>query len=210
MTPKEIDEAEEAHWKRLRYKKMEAGYIARTKGRLTGLITQREQMWTFAKGLVGTIEEAHKEAYERLEIDRGQTLSLGKLSRYIYENRKLTYGRQTLSRLLTKNEDSLIDLVVMECRTLMTVRALSANFESEELHEVEERYVTIIADIIALWRRLRHLEPLKPDALRARAKLEAAGKAADQRRSKPVTMASREGFWRDREPPARKIFSLPD
>jgi len=208
MTPEEISDFEARRWEAEGWERGRKAYIGNVRGQLTGLVARRERMWKSATEIVGLVEAAHREAMDQGEREIGEALSAAKIKAFIKRKKGQDLSRTGLHRLMYHDQHAHIDLIVLECRTLMSARALSADFEGETLGELEARYLELIVSVIALWRRLLNRPTICPSKLRSRAAALAASTASQQRRGKPITMASRERFWRDRPAPVRKIFEL--
>lgn len=106
----------------------------------------------------------------------------------------------------------IIDQLVLECRSRMTVRALSADFAKPllEIAEIEREYIDYIADALDLEHRLHGNRKRTRDELLEEARHKAIEVAADQRRRKELSMVARERLWKHFPPVVKKVFQQPD
>lgn len=208
-----MEDFEARQWEERGWTRQRDAHVTKLKGTVAGLVKRRIDAYQWARTVVTVVEQA----YESLQLDPGETLSGPKLAQWLNDNdvtvplrpgspKSEKVGKARANALLHKTDAMVIDLAVLECRTLMTARALSADFEGQSLGELEERYVGFIAEIVTLGRRLRNQRPLSGVELAIEARAVAIDVAKAQRLEKPVSMAARERFWRDREPPLRKVF----
>lgn len=210
----DVDEFEARRWADEGWVQARSKYVDRLKGQHSRLTKTRIQNFEWATQIASHI----KIAYEALDLEAGETVGGTKLAAQLSAQGVLTQrgvdpvklsdrGKAWATALVNEIDASLVDEAVLECRTLMTARCLSADFDGDTLGELEREYVEIIADIIALGRRIRNQKPIARQELLKRAIEDAQEAARRQRKDKPqVTMAARERYWRDRPPPVRKIF----
>ncbi len=210
----EVEEFEARRWADEGWEQARADYVARLKGQHSRLTKTRIESFKWAEQTAEQI----KTAYEALGVEAGETVGGTKLAAQLSAQGVLTQrrvdpiklsdrGKAWATALVNEIDASLVDEAVLECRTLMTARCLSADFDGDTLGELERKYVEIIADIIALGRRIRNQKPIARQELLQRAVVDAREAARRQRKDKPqITMAARERYWRDRPAPVRKIF----
>lgn len=210
----DVDEFEERRWEREGWQISRDKHVARLKGQQAALTTRRLESLKYIRSILPIFDEA----YRALDLEEGEDVGGSRLAaqltalgvqtqKGVRPTSQSDRGKSWANALRHELDAALIQEAVEECRTLMTARCLSADFENEELGDLERRYVAIIAEIINLGRRLRNQSSLSERMLLDKALEEARAVAKHQRREKPpVTMAARERFWRDRPPPVRKIF----
>lgn len=118
------------------------------------------------------------------------------------------WDRKLILENLKRAPDRIIDSAVLECRTRMTDKSLSADFLKplDTVKELEEEYLNYIAEAIAVRHRLYDNEPRTPEQLLSEARFEAIEIAARQREGKPVTMMARERLWKHFPPVIQKVF----
>jgi hypothetical protein len=208
-----IGEFEADRWDREGWKRDRDEYVIRLKGQQAQLTKRRIANYQNALALA----EQFDKAYEAFIVEPGDRIGGTRMAaqleaqgvetaRGFKPTKTAGKGKAWADAIMTETDDALIHEAVLECRTLMTARCLSANFDTARLGEIEAEYVEIIADALALGRRLRNQLPLSRGDLLIEARREAISKADEQRRCKQVTMAARERYWRDRPAPVRKIF----
>ena len=205
---------EAERWEREGWELHRTAYSDRLKGQHAGLTKKRIETFEW----VSKAADEVKLAYEALGIEAGETVGGTKLAAQLEAQNMLTQrgvkptklsdkGKAWANALVNEIDASMVDEAVLECRTLMTAKCLSADFNNETLGNLEREYVEIIADIIALGRRLRNQQAMSRGWLIDRAVEDAQEAARRQRSDKPpVTMAARERYWQDRPAPVRKIF----
>ena len=166
--------------------------------------TTRIKAFTKAKNMLPAIEEAHR----AITID-GKRDSMRALARWLTENghgpsQSQSWSSKTIGDVLYRADDRAIEHAVYECRTLMSARALSADFEATDVGELEAEYLDIIADALAIGHKIRNERPRSREELMIEAKAKAIEVARHQRRTKLTSMAARERLWM--HPVGRKVF----
>jgi hypothetical protein len=118
------------------------------------------------------------------------------------------WGHKSVRSVLFRADDLMIEHAVFECRTRMTVRALSADFTKslDVVHELERHYLEIIADALDLGHRLRGEFVRDRPTLMKDALQRAQEVATRQRAGKSYGMRARERLWEGFAPIERKVF----
>jgi hypothetical protein len=193
----------------------------RLKGIVTRVANSRVKAFERVKRFVPLIEEARKDikmdfASKAYEKGVSNKAIAEWLNRYWKENgrdytapRGGDWSSKQLSEDIFEVPSKIIDQLVLECRTRMTARALSADFRKplEGIAELEREYLEYIADALELEHRLNGYHPLMTrERLLQEARHTAIQVAADQRRQKELSMMARERLWNQFPPVVRKVF----
>ena len=195
----------------------------RLKGVVTRVANSRVKAFELLKRFVPLIEEARDDikfefASKLYKKKVSHNAIAGWLSRYWKENGRQyasPMGGDWSSKKLAEDifdvPAEIIEQLVLECRTRMTARALSADFRKplEEIAELEREYLEYIADALELEHRLNG-HPKSREKLLQEARHTAIQVAADQRRQKELSMMARERLWKHYPPVVRKVFQHSD
>lgn len=195
----------------------------RLKGIVTRVANSRVKAFERLKRFVPLIEEARKDirmdfalkAYEKGVSHKAIAEWLNRYWKKHGRDYTAPRGGDWSSKQLSEDifdvPSKIIDQLVLECRTLMTARALSADFRKplEEIAELEREYLEYIADALELEHRLNG-HPKSREKLLQEARHTAIQVAADQRRQKELSMMARERLWKHYPPVVRKVFQHSD
>ncbi|WP_159867006.1 hypothetical protein [Novosphingobium sp. 9U] len=195
-------------------------YVRRLKRTITGQAVKREKAFEWAKRMAPQVERARqaleasqspedRNSGKRFDSDEALARWLNaKGARSVDGHRGIS--RQLFSRILNEQIPNYVSHCVFECRTRMTAMALSADFETADaaVDRLEIKYITYIAEALALGRRFRGEFPAPHEMLMAEARAAAIEVAQEQRKGRQSTMAAREGLWKDYKPsrPVRRVF----
>lgn len=209
----QIEAFERARWNQEGWQHHRAEYVKKLTGQAAGLTRRRVETFEWASAIASHFERA----YEALGYARGEKLGGTRMAKQLaaqgLTTRKGTDpsklkdgGKAWADALMMEADAGLIQELVLECRTLMSAQCLSADFASANLTRLESEYLALIAKAIEIGRQLRNDAYWSSERLLHEAKTAATAIAKSQRLQKPVTLAARERYWRDRPAPVRKVF----
>ena len=183
--------------------------------------TQRIESYQRALSILPFVEEARIElTYEYEEKGYNKSVGDNAVAKWLnskigkIENPNLLPARGKLwssTQLRLNIMDAparIIEAAVLECRTRMTVLALSADFAKpiDAVTKLEQEYLGYIADAIEIGHRLNGNEPKSREKLLEEARYKAIDVAAMQRQRKPMSMMARERLWKNFPPIVKKVF----
>ena len=116
------------------------------------------------------------------------------------------WGRSTVANQLYRADERIIEHAVLECRTRMTLNALSADFTRETVTHLESKYLDIIGDALDVGHQMRGERQRTRAELVREAREVAIQVAHRQRVRKPISMAARERLWDGFAPFPRRVF----
>lgn len=193
--------------------------ISQAKADVSRAVSARQEAYAWAQQMLKPIEEARTAIRIDLAIERkDREPRESEIAEWLNQNGIRPKGRQAenskwsrvqLGKTVFRADERMIENAVLECRTRMTVMALSADFAKpvDMAHSLELEYLELIADALELGHRLRGERSRSREELMNDARHAAVDVARRQRANKPVSMAARERLWEDYAPIVRKVFT---
>ena len=191
------------------------------KANVSSAATRRIASYQRALLLLPFVEEARDElAYEYDQKGFNKTISYDAIARWLNSRyveiadrnllppRGRTWSGKQIGKNIMGAPERIIEDAVLECRSRMTVLALSADFTKpvDAVSELEEEYLGYIADALEIEHRLNgHPERTRSKMLEE-ARYKAIEVAAMQRQRKPMSMMARERLWKNFPPIVKKVF----